>query len=97
MRNRQWHMKTKGIGLRLSLDTCSASLNVALHVALYLWPKVVSGEHVISLVTAKVTLKASTMGLLKKQKLERRFRNAKLVLFEKKTLMQIEIINPFVY
>src|SRR3954467_599423 len=46
---------------------------------------------------AKVTHKASTMGLLKKQKLERRFWNAKLVLFEKKTLMQIEIINPFVY
>ena len=70
---------------------------MALHVALHLWPKVVSGEHVICLVTAKVTHKASTMGLLKKQNLERRLRNAKLVLFEKKTLMQIEIINPFVY
>src|SRR3954462_4597830 len=61
MRNRQWHIKTKGVGLRLSLDTCSASLNVALHVALHLWPKVVSGEHVICLVTAKVAHKASTM------------------------------------
>ena len=53
MRNRQWHIKTKGVRLRLSLDTCSASLDVALHVALHLWPKVVSGEHVICLVTAK--------------------------------------------
>src|SRR4051812_39629861 len=34
-------------------------------------PKVVSGEHGICLVTAKVTHKASTMGLLKKQNLER--------------------------
>src|SRR3954468_18529811 len=97
MRNRQWHIKTKGVGLRLSLDTCSASLNVALHVAFHLWPKVVSGEHVVCLVMAKVTHKASTMGLFKKQKLERQFRNVKLVLFEKKTLMQIEIINPFVH
>src|SRR3954470_12733064 len=97
MRNRQWHIKTKGVGLGLSLDTCSASLNVALHVTLHLGPKVVSGEHVICLVTAKVTHKASTMGLLKKQKLERRFQNAKLLLFEKKTLVQIEIVNPFVY
>src|SRR3954470_21142336 len=97
MRNRQWHIKTKGVGLRLSLDTRSASLDVALHVALHLWPKVVSGEHVICLVTAKLTHKASTMGILKKQNLERRLRNAKLVLFEKKSLMQIESINPFVY
>src|SRR3954467_2854038 len=97
MRNRQWHIKTKGVGLRLSLDTCSASLDVALHVALHLWPKVVSGEHVICFVTTKVTHKPPTMGLLTKQNLEHRFRNAKLVLFEKKTLMQIEVINPFVY
>src|SRR3954462_140454 len=97
MRNRQWHIKTKRVRLGLSLDTSSASLDVALHVALHLWPIVVSGEHVICLVMAKVTHNSSTMGLLKKQNLERRLQNAKLVLFEKKTLMQIEIINPFVY
>jgi hypothetical protein len=76
------------IKLRLSFVAYGATRDIALHIMPHLWPKEVSGQHVLRLSNTKMSHQTTAMSFLQQQKMNGASWNTQLVSMVQKAFTQ---------